>query len=215
MQFGLRRIVVASGPGAVSAGPTTMSEQMESPTREQSESRNEKRLAVLQKDRHAICDRRIDLMAATEPAALHRAGQGRHAPQANVAQRTAKLHRDGRPGGFRIDDGRDGDCYIGAINPHSPCMLCNAPVEAQNRTRWPFARPHAKARCRAGRAASRLWLPGADREQTKPRNTCRGQSRKTWSRKRPLRQPAVMAKMAGICIVSANCIRTRVGHARS
>jgi hypothetical protein len=92
-----------------------MSEQMESLVQEQSESRNGKR--------RAICDGCVCLTAATEAEALRLADLGHHAPQANVAQSVAKLHRAGKLGGFHIDDGRDGDRNAGAINPHSLFMI--------------------------------------------------------------------------------------------
>ena len=58
---------------------------------------------------------------------------GHHAPNVNIEQIVARLHRFGRLGGFHFNDSKYGDDDLdsGAINPHQLFLVFNELVEAE------------------------------------------------------------------------------------
>jgi L-rhamnose isomerase/sugar isomerase len=58
---------------------------------------------------------------------------GHHAPNVNIEQIVARLHRFGKLGGFHFNDSKygDDDLDAGAINPHQLFLVFNELVEAQ------------------------------------------------------------------------------------
>ena len=65
---------------------------------------------------------------------------GHHAPNVNIEQIVARLHRFGKLGGFHFNDSKygDDDLDTGSINPHQLFLVFNELVEAE-------AHPHSKA----------------------------------------------------------------------
>jgi L-rhamnose isomerase/sugar isomerase len=60
---------------------------------------------------------------------------GHHAPNVNIEQIVARLHRAGKLGGFHFNDSKYGDDDLdsGSINPHQLFLIFNELVEAQAR----------------------------------------------------------------------------------
>jgi L-rhamnose isomerase/sugar isomerase len=58
---------------------------------------------------------------------------GHHAPNVNIEQIVARLHRFGRLGGFHFNDSKygDDDLDAGSINPHQLFLVFNELVEAE------------------------------------------------------------------------------------
>lgn len=65
---------------------------------------------------------------------------GHHAPNVNIEQIVARLHRFGKLGGFHFNDSKygDDDLDTGAINPHQLFLIFNELVEAENQPRNGF-----------------------------------------------------------------------------
>ncbi|MEY4761575.1 MAG: hypothetical protein RLZZ200_1431 [Pseudomonadota bacterium] len=65
---------------------------------------------------------------------------GHHAPNVNIEQIVARLHRFGRLGGFHFNDSKYGDDDLdsGAINPHQLFLVFNELVEAEQSPRSGF-----------------------------------------------------------------------------
>ena len=65
---------------------------------------------------------------------------GHHAPNVNIEQIVARLHRFGKLGGFHFNDSKYGDDDLdsGSINPHQLFLIFNELVEAQLRSRPGF-----------------------------------------------------------------------------
>jgi len=65
---------------------------------------------------------------------------GHHAPNVNIEQIVARLHRAGKLGGFHFNDSKYGDDDLdsGSINPHQLFLVFNELVEAQNDPRKGF-----------------------------------------------------------------------------
>lgn len=65
---------------------------------------------------------------------------GHHAPNVNIEQIVARLHRFGKLGGFHFNDSKYGDDDLdsGAINPHQLFLVFNELVEAQLSPRGAF-----------------------------------------------------------------------------
>jgi len=65
---------------------------------------------------------------------------GHHAPNVNIEQIVARLHRFGKLGGFHFNDSKYGDDDLdsGAINPHQLFLVFNELVEAEARPRDGF-----------------------------------------------------------------------------
>ncbi len=61
---------------------------------------------------------------------------GHHAPNVNIEQIVARLHRFGKLGGFHFNDSKygDDDLDAGSINPHQLFLIFNELVEAERRT---------------------------------------------------------------------------------
>lgn len=66
---------------------------------------------------------------------------GHHAPNVNIEQIVARLHRFGRLGGFHFNDSKYGDDDLdsGSINPHQLFLIFNELVEAERQPRSGFA----------------------------------------------------------------------------
>ena len=62
---------------------------------------------------------------------------GHHAPNVNIEQIVARLHRFGKLGGFHFNDSKYGDDDLdsGSINPHQLFLVFNELVEAERRPR--------------------------------------------------------------------------------
>jgi L-rhamnose isomerase/sugar isomerase len=65
---------------------------------------------------------------------------GHHAPNVNIEQIVARLHRFGKLGGFHFNDSKYGDDDLdsGAINPHQLFLVFNELVEAERNPRDGF-----------------------------------------------------------------------------
>ena len=65
---------------------------------------------------------------------------GHHAPNTNIEQIVARLHRFGKLGGFHFNDSKYGDDDLdsGAINPHQLFLVFNELVEAELNPRSGF-----------------------------------------------------------------------------
>jgi L-rhamnose isomerase/sugar isomerase len=65
---------------------------------------------------------------------------GHHAPNVNIEQIVARLHRFGKLGGFHFNDSKYGDDDLdsGAINPHQLFLIFNELVEAELAPRGGF-----------------------------------------------------------------------------
>jgi L-rhamnose isomerase/sugar isomerase len=65
---------------------------------------------------------------------------GHHAPNVNIEQVVARLHRFGKLGGFHFNDSKYGDDDLdsGAINPHQLFLVFNELVEAELAARGAF-----------------------------------------------------------------------------
>ncbi len=65
---------------------------------------------------------------------------GHHAPNVNIEQIVARLHRVGKLGGFHFNDSKYGDDDLdsGSINPHQLFLVFNELVEAENNPRHGF-----------------------------------------------------------------------------
>jgi L-rhamnose isomerase / sugar isomerase len=65
---------------------------------------------------------------------------GHHAPNVNIEQIVARLHRFGKLGGFHFNDSKYGDDDLdsGAINPHQLFLVFNELVEAELNPRGAF-----------------------------------------------------------------------------
>lgn len=89
-----------------------------------------------------ISDWGSSLMAATElgPKAKCLVDLGHHAPNVNIEQIVARLHRAGKLGGFHFNDSKygDDDLDTGSINPHQLFLIFNELVEAERNPRDGF-----------------------------------------------------------------------------
>ncbi|WP_447761498.1 L-rhamnose catabolism isomerase [Sphingopyxis panaciterrae] len=65
---------------------------------------------------------------------------GHHAPNVNIEQIVARLHRFGKLGGFHFNDSKYGDDDLdsGSINPHQLFLVFNELVEAEMNSRGDF-----------------------------------------------------------------------------
>jgi L-rhamnose isomerase/sugar isomerase len=65
---------------------------------------------------------------------------GHHAPNVNIEQIVARLHRFGKLGGFHFNDSKYGDDDLdsGSINPHQLFLIFNELVEAERNPRGGF-----------------------------------------------------------------------------
>ncbi|OYX32208.1 MAG: sugar isomerase [Brevundimonas subvibrioides] len=85
-----------------------------------------------------ISDWGSSLMAAQElgPKAQCLVDLGHHAPNVNIEQIVARLHRVGKLGGFHFNDSKYGDDDLdsGSINPHQLFLIFNELAEAQERS---------------------------------------------------------------------------------
>jgi L-rhamnose isomerase/sugar isomerase len=65
---------------------------------------------------------------------------GHHAPNVNIEQIVARLHRFGKLGGFHFNDSKYGDDDLdsGSINPHQLFLVFNELVEAERNPRGDF-----------------------------------------------------------------------------
>jgi L-rhamnose isomerase/sugar isomerase len=90
-----------------------------------------------------ISDWGSSLLAAQElgPKARCLVDLGHHAPNVNIEQIVARLHRAGKLGGFHFNDSKYGDDDLdsGSINPHQLFLVFNELVEAQAHPRDGFA----------------------------------------------------------------------------
>jgi L-rhamnose isomerase / sugar isomerase len=66
---------------------------------------------------------------------------GHHAPNVNIEQIVARLHRFGKLGGFHFNDSKYGDDDLdsGSINPHQLFLVFNELIEAENAPRDGFS----------------------------------------------------------------------------
>jgi len=82
------------------------------------------------------------ILAARElgPKAQCLVDLGHHAPNVNIEQIVARLHRFGKLGGFHFNDSKYGDDDLdsGAIHPHQLFLVFNELVEAELRSADPF-----------------------------------------------------------------------------
>jgi L-rhamnose isomerase/sugar isomerase len=82
-----------------------------------------------------ISDWGSSILAAQElgPKAKCLVDLGHHAPNANIEQIVARLHRFGKLGGFHFNDSKYGDDDLdsGSINPHQLFLVFNELVEAE------------------------------------------------------------------------------------
>jgi L-rhamnose isomerase/sugar isomerase len=82
-----------------------------------------------------IADWGTSLLAAQSlgPKAKCLVDLGHHAPNVNIEQIVARLHRFGKLGGFHFNDSKYGDDDLdsGAINPHQLFLIFNELVEAE------------------------------------------------------------------------------------
>jgi L-rhamnose isomerase/sugar isomerase len=74
------------------------------------------------------------------PKALCLVDLGHHAPNVNIEQIVARLHRFGKLGGFHFNDSKYGDDDLdsGSINPHQLFLVFNELVEAELRAPQDF-----------------------------------------------------------------------------
>jgi L-rhamnose isomerase/sugar isomerase len=91
-----------------------------------------------------ISDWGSSILAAQElgPKAKCLVDLGHHAPNTNIEQIVARLHRFGKLGGFHFNDSKYGDDDLdsGSINPHQLFLVFNELVEAElNPARHPEA----------------------------------------------------------------------------
>ncbi len=89
-----------------------------------------------------ISDWGSSILAAQElgPKARCLVDLGHHAPNVNIEQIVARLHRFGKLGGFHFNDSKYGDDDLdsGSINPHQLFLIFNELIEAQNNPRAGF-----------------------------------------------------------------------------
>ena len=89
-----------------------------------------------------IADWGSSILAAQElgPKAQCLVDLGHHAPNTNIEQIVARLHRFGKLGGFHFNDSKYGDDDLdsGSINPHQLFLVFNELVEAQLNPRGAF-----------------------------------------------------------------------------
>ncbi len=89
-----------------------------------------------------ISDWGSSILAAQElgPKALCLVDLGHHAPNVNIEQIVARLHRFGKLGGFHFNDSKYGDDDLdsGSINPHQLFLVFNELVEAEAHPRDGF-----------------------------------------------------------------------------
>jgi L-rhamnose isomerase / sugar isomerase len=89
-----------------------------------------------------ICDWGTSILAAQQlgPRAKCLVDLGHHAPNVNIEQIVARLHRFGRLGGFHFNDSKygDDDLDAGSINPHQLFLIFNELVEAERDPRGGF-----------------------------------------------------------------------------
>jgi len=89
-----------------------------------------------------ISDWGSSIMAAQQlgPKAQCLVDLGHHAPNTNIEQIVARLHRFGKLGGFHFNDSKYGDDDLdsGSINPHQLFLIFNELVEAENDPRDGF-----------------------------------------------------------------------------
>jgi L-rhamnose isomerase/sugar isomerase len=82
-----------------------------------------------------ISDWGSSILAAQElgPKAKCLVDLGHHAPNVNIEQIVARLHRFGKLGGFHFNDSKYGDDDLdsGSINPHQLFLVFNELVEAE------------------------------------------------------------------------------------
>lgn len=90
-----------------------------------------------------ISDWGSSILAAQElgPKAMCLVDLGHHAPNVNIEQIVARLHRFGKLGGFHFNDSKYGDDDLdsGAINPHQLFLVFNELVEAELNPRNGFS----------------------------------------------------------------------------
>ena len=89
-----------------------------------------------------ISDWGTSILAAQQlgPKAQCLVDLGHHAPNVNIEQIVARLHRFGKLGGFHFNDSKYGDDDLdsGSINPHQLFLVFNELVEAEARPRDGF-----------------------------------------------------------------------------
>jgi L-rhamnose isomerase / sugar isomerase len=89
-----------------------------------------------------ISDWGSSILAAQElgPKARCLVDLGHHAPNVNIEQIVARLHRFGKLGGFHFNDSKYGDDDLdsGSINPHQLFLVFNELIEAQDNPREGF-----------------------------------------------------------------------------
>ncbi|WP_380879931.1 TIM barrel protein [Sphingomonas sp. DBB INV C78] len=89
-----------------------------------------------------ISDWGSSILAAQElgPKAQCLVDLGHHAPNTNIEQIVARLHRFGKLGGFHFNDSKYGDDDLdsGSINPHQLFLIFNELVEAEAHPRAGF-----------------------------------------------------------------------------
>ncbi len=89
-----------------------------------------------------ISDWGSSILAAQElgPKAKCLVDLGHHAPNTNIEQIVARLHRFGKLGGFHFNDSKYGDDDLdsGSINPHQLFLVFNELVEAELHPRGDF-----------------------------------------------------------------------------
>jgi len=89
-----------------------------------------------------ISDWGSSILAAQElgPKARCLVDLGHHAPNVNIEQIVARLHRFGKLGGFHFNDSKYGDDDLdsGSINPHQLFLVFNELVEAERNPRDGF-----------------------------------------------------------------------------
>ena len=89
-----------------------------------------------------ISDWGSSILAAQElgPKAKCLIDLGHHAPNTNIEQIVARLHRFGKLGGFHFNDSKYGDDDLdsGSINPHQLFLVFNELVEAEREPRGGF-----------------------------------------------------------------------------
>jgi L-rhamnose isomerase/sugar isomerase len=90
-----------------------------------------------------ISDWGSSILAAQElgPKAKCLVDLGHHAPNTNIEQIGARLHRFGKLGGFHFNDSKYGDDDLdsGSINPHQLFLIFNELVEAERNPRGEFS----------------------------------------------------------------------------
>src|SRR3546814_12233959 len=90
-----------------------------------------------------IADWGSSILAAQElgPKAQCLVDLGHHAPNVNIEQIVARLHRFGKLGGFHFNDSKYGDDDLdsGSINPHQLFLVFNELVEAERNPPPAFA----------------------------------------------------------------------------